>query len=278
MVAKITRDVLESYVFCQYKSYLKLTGQHGAKSDYETLFTTFRSEVRLKAINRIIDQHQEHQVVRNTPLTTAVLKRGPLFVLEPTLEDDLISLSFDGLKRVPGPSKLEEFLYIPMLFHEGHQVRKEQRLLRQGKRAGQGTNHRSQALLALAIRYKRIYVFGTPELPNSPVHIYLDIESNPEAGFVYLIGLIVVENGAEKTCSFWADHKEQESVIFEQFVAEVTRHENFVVFCYGDYERAFLRRMRKVAKRKKPVDRILNALVNTLSVIYAHIYFPTYSN
>src|SRR3989442_10607664 len=129
MVAKITRDGLESYVFCQYKSYLKLTGQHGAKSDYETLFTAFRSEVRLKAINRIIDQHQEHQVVRNPPLTTAVLKRGPLFVLEPTLEDDLISLSFDGLKRVPGPSKLGEFLYIPMLFHEGHQVRKEQRLL-----------------------------------------------------------------------------------------------------------------------------------------------------
>lgn len=395
MAAKITRDVLESYVFCQYKSYLKLTGQHGAKSDYETLLTTFRSEVRLKAVNRIIDQHQEHQVVRNTPLTTAVLKCGPLFVLEPTLEDELISLSFDGLKRVPGPSKLGDFLYLPILFHEGQQVRKEQRLLlelhgrllsryqgmapgwgtiwhgrnckatriklnpdprkaeqilldlkkmcsaeappklilndhcqvcefrqrchdqavqednlsllrgisvkeiknysrkgiltitqlahtfrprRKGKRAGQGTNHRSHALQALAIRDKKIYVFGTPELPNSSVQIYLDIESNPEAGFVYLIGLIVVENGAEKTYSFWADHKEQEAKIFEQFVAEVTRHENFVVFCYGDYERAFLRRMRKVAKRKKLVDRILNALVNILSVVYAHIYFPTYSN
>src|SRR5438128_9620844 len=92
------------------------------------------------------------------------------------------------------------------------------------------------------------------------------------------MGIIIIENRTKKTYSFKADHKEQETKILEQFVAEVTRHENFVVFCYGDYERAFLRRMRKVAKRKKLVDRILNALVNILSVVYAHIYFPTYSN
>src|SRR6266498_6052434 len=129
MAAKITRDVLESYAYCKYKSYLKLTGQHGAKLDYETLRTVFRSEVRLRVIKKIVGQHQEHQVVRDSPLTTAVLKRRPLFVLETTVEDDLLSLSFDGLKRVPGPSNLGEFLYIPMLFHEGQQVRKEERLL-----------------------------------------------------------------------------------------------------------------------------------------------------
>ena len=32
------------------------------------------------------------------------------------------------------------------------------------------------------------------------------------------------------------------------------------------------------ARRKKPIDRVLDALVNTLSIIYAHFYFPTYSN
>ncbi len=131
---------------------------------------------------------------------------------------------------------------------------------------------------ALALRDKRIYVLGMPELPTSPVCIYLDVESNPEAEFVYLIGLIIVENGSEKTYSFWADTKEQESDIFEQFVAEVTQYSDLHVFCYGSYEHAFIKRMRKVAQSTDLVDRILNALVNTLSVIYAHIYFPTYSN
>jgi hypothetical protein len=54
-----------SYGFCQYKSYLKLTSQHGS-SQIETLFTAFKGEMRLKAINRIIDQYPEHQIVRNT--------------------------------------------------------------------------------------------------------------------------------------------------------------------------------------------------------------------
>src|SRR5262249_52965857 len=78
--------------------------------------------------------------------------------------------------------------------------------------------------------------------------------------------------------SFWADHQDQELDIFEQFVAAVTRHANFVVFCYGGYERAFLIRMRKVTKHPQLVDTILNAMVNVLGLLYTQVYFPTYSN
>ncbi len=49
MAAKITRDVLESYLHCKYKGYLKLTGQQGTRSDYESLRTEMRAEVRLAA-------------------------------------------------------------------------------------------------------------------------------------------------------------------------------------------------------------------------------------
>jgi predicted RecB family nuclease len=395
MEARITRDVLESFVFCKSKGYLKLTGQQGGKSDYEGLLAAIRSEVRLNAVDKIRDQNHENQLVSNIALTTSALAQGPLFVLDAIVEDDLVSLALDGLKRVPGVSKLGPFLYIPMLFHARARVSKEQRLLlelhalfllqyqgiapsrgiiwhgreckattvhlnpdqrkakqiildlkkmcsaeapprlilnehcqicefceccqaqamqednlsllrgmsekeikgynrkgiltvtqlahtfrprRKGKRTEQQTKHRYYALQAVALRDKKIYVFGTSDLRQGPVHIYLDIESEPEAGFVYLIGLIVVENDSETRYSLWADKKDQESNIFEQFVAEVTRHKDFVVFCYGSYERAFITRMRKTAKSQDLVDRILNALVNILSYIYAHIYFPTYSN
>jgi len=104
------------------------------------------------------------------------------------------------------------------------------------------------------------------------------VESNPEEGFVYLIGMIVCDAGGERRYSFWVDSKDQECEIFEQLIAVVARYENPVVFCYGSYEKAFVRRMRRYAKRKRPVDNLLVALVNTLSIIYAHFYFPTYSN
>jgi predicted RecB family nuclease len=393
MAAKITSDVLESYLYCKFKAHLKLAGEHGTRSDYEGLLVERRAEVRLRAIDKVVVR-QEAEVARNIPLTAAALKAGPPYALDVLLEDDHVSLRFDGLKKVDGKSKLGDFHYVPVLFHAGEQVRKEQRLLlevyalllsrvqdrmpagavvwhskecrattvrlgtdprkveqllqdlqrlrdgvpprlllndhcqvcefrkrcheqavrednlsllrgigekevkglarkgiltltqlahtfrprRWGKRVVRKTHHRYHALQALAIRDKRIYIFGTPELPASPVKVYLDIEGVPDEAFVYLIGIVVVEGDTQKQFSFWADTKEEEHDIFEQFMTEVSRYEDFRVYCYGSYERSFLKRMRKGAKRKKPVDRVLERTVNVLSVVYSHFYFPCHSN
>lgn len=335
MSVKITRDVLESYLNCKFKGHLKLTGQQGTKSDYETMLNDIRAEVRVAAIERIIASHPAQEIPRNIPLTTDALKQGAPFLLDPILEDDLFSLAFDGLKKVDGPSKLGDFHYLPILFYEGQKVRKEQRLLldiyglllsrlqghmpvygiiwygklrkakkvrlnadlrrverllrdlkgmftaesppklmlndhcqicefrqrchaqavqedhlsllrglgekdvkryarkgiftvtqlahtfrprRNRKRAAKVQTSHYPALQALAIRDKRIYVFGTPQLATSSVQIYLDIEGIPEQGFVYLIGMVVVKHDSETRYSFWADDKDQENTIFEQFL------------------------------------------------------------
>ena len=121
---------------------------------------------------------------------------------------------------------------------------------RKGTRKGPGSQKHHHALQAMAVRDKTIYVFGTPELPAKPVRIYVDMEGDPDENYVYLIGMIVVRDGTETRHSFWADSKEQETQIFEAFLAEVAKYEDASVFCYGAYERAFLKRMRKQAKRK----------------------------
>ena len=129
MPAKITRDVLESYLYCKYKGHLKLTGQQGTKSDYETLLMEMRAEVRIAAIDKILASHPGEEIPRNIPITYSALKEGALFLLDAELDDDLVSVAFDGLKKVDGPSKLGEFHYIPILFHEGEKVCKEQRVM-----------------------------------------------------------------------------------------------------------------------------------------------------
>ena len=306
-----------------------------------------------------------------------------------------MSVVFDGLKRVSGPSKLGNFHYIPMLFVESRHIRKEQRLLmdlygtflshvqaiptesgiiwhgrdsgptkvrlspgpskakglleeirqmqssmspppltlndhcrvcefrqrcrdqavqednisllrgmrekevrryarkgiltvtqlahtfrpvRRGKRDQPKGYKHHHALQALAIRDKRVYLYGTPQLRTSPVHVYLDVEGCPDDKFEYLIGMIIVEGGSEQRYSFWADDRSQEEEIFEQFLAAVARYDDFLVFCYGGYEKSFLTRMRKRTKKKKEVDRAMKSVVNTLSLVYKHFYFPTYSN
>src|SRR5262245_788561 len=299
MPPRITADVLEAFLHCRYKGYLRQAGQAGTQSEFEALGAEQRAAVRRRAIEQITARHAGGELLSTAPLTAAILKQGAAFVLDATLEDDAFSLRFDGLKKVDGPSKLGDYHYVPVLFHGGS-VRKEQRLLldvwglllsrvqgrtpghgvvwhgrecratkvrltpdprkaerllrdlrqsrdagpprlvlndhcqvcefrrrchdqavrednlsllrglgetevggyarkgiltltqlahtfrprRKGKRAVGRARHRYHALQAMAIRDKRVYLFGTPEVPDAPVRIYLDVESLPDEGFV----------------------------------------------------------------------------------------------
>lgn len=129
MTTKITRDIIESYLNCKYEGHLKLVGQRGIQSDYGVLLAASRDAVRRLALDKISARHAAEDVERNFALTLPALKRGAAFFLNATLEDEHIALGFDGLKRVPEPSKLGDFHYVPVLFSEGRQIRKQQRAL-----------------------------------------------------------------------------------------------------------------------------------------------------
>src|SRR5262245_38668054 len=115
MATKITSEVLESYLHCKVKGHLKLAGQQGTRSDYELLLAESRDEVARRATDKILAHHSKEEVERDVGLTKAALKRGAAFLLNDTLEDELDSLAFVGLQRVPGPSKLGDFHYVPVL-------------------------------------------------------------------------------------------------------------------------------------------------------------------
>lgn len=392
---KITRDILESYLHCQFKAYLKSTGETGEHSEYEAMLTQARATVRDRAIDSIEADQPVRTLERAVALTIAALRRGASFIIDPIFDDECFSLRLDGVKRVNEPSKLGNFHYVPVLFHEGNNLRKQQKLLlsiygivlgqmqgrqpsygvvwhgkdcratkvrldahrqdaerlltslrqmqagetepplilndhckicefqrrchlqatadnnlslvrgigskeikryarkgiftvaqlahtfrprRKGKRTAPKNHARQYALQAMAIRDKTIYVLGTVDVPKKPVTIYLDFEGGPEASNVYLIGMIVDDAGVEKRYSFWANSEDEESIICDQFLNTVAQYDDFVLFFYGSYEHAFLKRMEKQPQWKGEINRLLSRSCNVLSSIYAHVYFPTFSN
>ena len=395
MTMKITQDVIESYVHCRYKSYLKLAGEQGGLSDYEQLMRESRERVRLAGIKKLLLQHKESEMLRGCIVTPAVLKRGVPLLLDATVETKEFSLRFDALQRVAGSSRLGNFHYVPMLFHEAERPARKPRALlellglvletvqgrqprwgvlvhgqacevarlrlrpnveqvrrvmeemqtiqgaatpppltlnshcqicefrhrchteatakddlsllqgivekeirkyrrrgiftvtqlsctfrpsKKGKQAKQKRQPHHHALQALAIREKKIHILGHPELPTCTTRIYFDIEGDPERHFDYLLGMIVEGNGIMERHSFWADSPAEEPRLFLQFLDVVGRYDDCRIYCYGGYEAAFLRRMSKVVKHQDVDERLFSRLVNVLSVIYAHVYFPTYSN
>jgi predicted RecB family nuclease len=126
---KITRDVLTSYFNCRYKAHLKIAGQRGTPSQYETLLLDMAQGLTERATEKILAQTENGEVLRHHPLTRHLLKQGALYILDATAEDNDLSLHFDGLKRIDGSSKAGAFHYIPLLFHGAETLRQQEKNL-----------------------------------------------------------------------------------------------------------------------------------------------------
>lgn len=394
MTVKITTDILESYLQCRYKGHLKLVGERGTPSDYEQLMKVSREHVQRAARKNLLARYEGSEPLRNTTLKPAVLKQGISLILDSIVDNNELSVRVDALQRVPGPSRLGDFHYLPLLFHEAeHPSQKQRSLLElcglilaplQGREPdagilihGQGcevnkiklnlhngqsrrmlkeirsinsgapprlvlnrhcqicefrercytealakddlsllrgmsqkeiTKHHKRgiftvtqlsctfrprkrrkqaqqkpqphqaALQALGIREQKTHVYGTPELPTCATRIYFDLEGDPDRRFVYLLGMIVQIGESEDRYSFWADTRGEEPRLYQQFLDVVGRYDDFRLYSYGSYEAAFLRRMLKHTNKPEHGEQLLARLVNVLSIVYAHVYFPTYSN
>jgi predicted RecB family nuclease len=396
MATKITREIIESYLNCKYKGHLKLAGERGTQSDYETMTAAARQASREEALAKLVVRFGEDDACREMAVTAATLKQGKTLLADAELADEDLSLRFDALKRAVGPSQLGNHHYLPVLHQHADKARQQQKVLlalhglvlarvqglrpavgllargpearlgkvrldaklyrqaeqvldevkrlragaemprltlnghcpacefrrrcrtqaeqaddisllsgvsekelkrynrkgiftltqlsctfrlrKRNKRVKRTSHPRYAALQALAIREKKVHVYGTPEVPRKPVQVFLDSEGNQDGTFAYLLGVLVVEGDSQEMHSFWADSPADEVRAFDTFLDLLEGPEDFALFHYGGYERKLLKRMRKVVKRKNLVDRALEKSVNVLSAIHAGVYFPTFSN
>lgn len=135
-------------------------------------------------------------------------------------------------------------------------------------------------LKALAIRERKVHVVGNPELKIDGTPVYLDVEGLPEREFYFLIGVRLQTDDRFAQHSFWADNPEDEKRIWDAFLGLLTTVENPRLIHYGSFEATFLRRLlaRYGCPAGEAVERAIERPFNLLSIIYAHIYFPTFSN
>src|SRR4029453_17110313 len=129
MSAKITIDILESYPQCKYKCYLQLLGEQGPPSAYEQLMRDTRHCLRLAARDALLSQYGASESVCHRAATTTLLAQSAPLLWDTTLEDERLSVRFDALQRVPGPSQLGDFHYIPVFVHEAERPSQHQRSL-----------------------------------------------------------------------------------------------------------------------------------------------------
>jgi predicted RecB family nuclease len=137
------------------------------------------------------------------------------------------------------------------------------------------------SLKALAIREKKIHIVGSPELKIEGTPVYLDVEGLPDRDFYYLIGVRIGNGEAAIQHGLWADTAADERKIWREFLGILETIEKPVLIHYGSYETTFLKRMCNRHGDGAVRSSALGAIqkpVNLLSIIFAQIYFPAYSN
>ena len=144
-------------------------------------------------------------------------------------------------------------------------------------------NHRKHehALQALAIRKNQIHVVGTVALTTAGTPVSFDVEGDPDRDFYYCIGLRFELDGAIVQRSYWADSSSDEGDMWAACLGTLGTIDAPRLVHYGSYETTFLREMKKrypSPPQAALVDQLIASAVNLLSMIYAQIYFPTYSN
>jgi predicted RecB family nuclease len=124
----------------------------------------------------------------------------------------------------------------------------------------------------MAIRDQKVYVLDPPELTLADTLIFIDIEGDPDSRFVYLIGMLVVRDGQETYQSFWADTRQDETAIIEQFDCALSAVADPRLFHYGSYESRVLNRAASRLAAESKLNQAANTCwTNVLSQIYSRI-------
>jgi len=134
------------------------------------------------------------------------------------------------------------------------------------------------ALQALAIREQKAFLYDKKEIPNTKIKVFIDMEGNSDGSFIYLIGILIVEEGKERRHILWANDFKDENEIFNECIKILMGLNDVHIFHYGGYESRVFKRMLKSNSTEKVKNLLVNKSTNILSVIYSNLYFPTYSN
>ena len=153
---------------------------------------------------------------------------------------------------------------------------------RRAKRLAAKPEKYHHSLKALALREQKIHIIGNPQLPIDGTPVFFDVESLPDRDFYYLVGVrLEIQLEPPKFHSLWANSQSDERRVWTDFLAILSAIEKPILIHYGSFETRFLRRMCDrygAPPEGTTAAKAIASSLNLLSLIFAKVYFPSYSN
>lgn len=137
------------------------------------------------------------------------------------------------------------------------------------------------SLKALSIRDNKFHIVGSPELKIAGTPVFLDVEGLPDCDSYYLIGVRIKTVEGIVQHSLWADTAADEERIWISFLDILSGIDSPVLIHFGSFETKFLKEMCDRyggPPKDSAASKAITSSINLLALIFAQVYFPTYSN
>jgi predicted RecB family nuclease len=117
-------------------------------------------------------------------------------------------------------------------------------------------------------------------LTTAPVEIFFDIEAQPDLNLDYLLGVLVVDRQAktEQFYSFLAETKEEEKLIWQQFLNLVWQYPDAPIYHFCVYEFDTVKRLAKLYNTpQSSVSPVLRRFVDVYEILIQNVTLPVES-
>jgi predicted RecB family nuclease len=130
---------------------------------------------------------------------------------------------------------------------------------------------------AQSLKDRLVIVREPVTLPNPPLEIHFDIESDPPNDVDYLYGFLIRDGGEDLYRSFVAERLEDEGRMWKEFLAWIeTLPDDFVVYHYSSNEVARLAILERRYGGGAWLDRFRERMVDLKEITSSSIIFPLY--
>ena len=123
----ISNEVIDSFLKCDYKSYLQFKNSIGSKTEYEQLEDELRELYRNQYYKKL-RANPENQILSLDDLPKTIQTEKKAFVIAPTWQSNQFQISFDALELVPSNSSSGKVTYIPISISPQDKVSKLEKL------------------------------------------------------------------------------------------------------------------------------------------------------
>ena len=123
----ITNKIIDSFLRCDYKSYLQFNNTIGSKTEYELLEDELRDLYKNKFYQKLRES-PENQILSVDNLQKTIQVEKNAFIIAPTWQSKQFHISFDALELLPNKSSSGKLTYIPISISPQEKVSKLEKL------------------------------------------------------------------------------------------------------------------------------------------------------